>query len=102
MGIAVKNWTFEELQDVRNGNKWLATLLMNAKSYDKNMIAVRNTLQVKTYVLQWEDGTEARVNATDDYQLQKFISREYTSEPIDVYEEQIVMREVHSSIPKIL
>lgn len=90
MGIAVRLWTSEDLKKVLGGDRWLTTLLANAKTRDKAMSDVIFKVQskVKRYVCTWAEGFDSitDIYATDDEMLLKFLDADYTERPVDIME----------------
>lgn len=90
MGIAVRLWTSEDLNKVLEGDRWLTTLLANAKTFGEESIKVINKVRpkVKRYVCTWADGFDSitDIYATDDEMLLKFLDADYTERPVDIME----------------
>ncbi len=87
MSIAVRLWTDAELEATKT-DKWLATLLMNATTFNQRMIQALNTLPRKyhkRYLCEWagedEDSEPIEIEATDEKMLARFLDAEYTKRP---------------------
>lgn len=97
MGIAVRSWTTEDLSKALCGDKWLTTLLANAKTFDDSMMFVltQSRINVKTYHVRFEDDEESTtIYATDDEMLLKFLEADYTRLPIYAMEVITTFRDV--------
>ena len=98
MYITVRLWNQKELEAVKS-DKWLATLLMNGKSFSEAELKARQSIpskDKKTYDCTWYadsfnggrgDNDEVnRIMATDEKMLARFIDAEYTRRPNHIYQ----------------
>lgn len=88
MSLSVRLWTSQDLQKVFDGDRWLLTLLANAKTFNRDMMRVHSRMihlkLVKEYEITYTDSRGSdetlSVNASDDEMLLKFVAEEYTLE----------------------
>lgn len=87
MSIAVRRWSKEDLDKVRAGDRWLATILANASTYSADELQALHSVKVKRYETMFDGDDEPRIlKATDDEMMLKFIDEEFTSRPIELWE----------------
>jgi len=101
MGIAVRLWTQADLSKVMDGDRWLTTLLANAKTVNESMAIVltQNRQKIQEYSVLWgNDEEETTIYATDDEMLLEFLKAEYTALPTYVAEVITTFRDV--SLPQ--
>ena len=82
MSITVRRWTTEELEATKH-DKWLATLLMNGKTFSTEEMRYYPYNQRRTYLCEWGNDT-ATIYATDERMLKRFIEAEYTRPPFTI------------------
>jgi len=79
MSITVRLWNSEDLKKVLNGDRWLTTLLANAKTFDEKMCKTHNNIRksIKQYQASFVQDNNVTLYATDDEMVLKFIKEEY-------------------------
>lgn len=102
MGIAVRNWTKEDLLKVLKGDRWLTTLLANVRTVNESMMmtVAQARMKTKTYYATWEGDKEVTtIYATDDEMLLQFLKADYTKLPTYLVQVETTFRDV--SLPQI-
>lgn len=103
MSITVRLWTQEELDKAASGDKWLQTLLFNAKTLSAHMIQAMAYCLRRVYVVHFDDAVEGvEVYAADDTNLFKFLRAEYNLDGINVIirERTTTYRAVFMPVPQ--
>jgi len=100
MGIAVRIWTEDELKKVKEGDKWLTTILANSGTFTTRMIEALPSDTIKRYCALWDgDDVPATLFATDDEMVLKFIEADFNCLPSELTEVITTYREIISSNP---
>lgn len=79
MSITVRLWNSEDLKKILNGDRWLTTLLANAKTFDEKMLKTHSNVRksIKQYQAEFVQDNDVKLYATDDEMVLKFIKEEY-------------------------
>mgnify|MGYP001596942240 FL=1 len=86
MSITVRLWSKADLESLQH-NRWHATIFMNGHTFSKEEIEYYPYNLRKEYIAEWrpersgESTEHARIYATDDTMLLRFIDAEYTRRP---------------------
>ena len=95
MSVTTRRWSDSELRKAKRAKteeeRWLATLLLNTKTYSEGQISSlpkkRHTYTV--FLECQEDDEPIIIHATDVKMLRKFIEAEYTCPASDIFEAQV-------------
>lgn len=97
MSITVRLWSHAELEATKK-DKWLATILMNGKTFSQEEMSYYPYSQRRTYICEWVDEPEPiTIYATDERMLLKFIDAEYTRRPDFIHQQITQYRPIKTS-----
>lgn len=99
MSVTIGLWSEKMLQDAKDGDGWLRTLLMNQTTYSREQLSVLYSFPEteKHYylVVFTSDDEPVKIGATSDEMAMRFITAEYLPEFIEsVYEVVTTYKEV--------